>query len=71
LRADVAFVGRVAQAQLNKVLNDKDLALIDREPKCWYCKQPAKPYTVHDCGFSLNHIHQVIPLAEALKEVKE
>ncbi len=65
-----------AQAQLNKVLNDPDLALINRKKK-----EPENPFNYedecrefmayskarqdrHKAGFT----HSITPLAEALKE---
>lgn len=63
--ADFPVWYRVAQAQLNKVLNDPDLALIDREKLKAQIKLLADPKlkrqnypSIADC---------IIPLAEALK----
>ena len=56
----------IAKAQLNKVLNDPDLALIDRSEDFVTC--PRCGGTVWRPYPSPNGSYYVIPLAEALKE---
>jgi len=66
---------RTAKALLNKVLNDPDLALIDREGKM-PTRDHKKPRSIYgyeeaqrDYG-KAGFTHSIIPLRDAIKEVK-
>ena len=72
---EIDVLEELCQAQLNKVLNDPDLALIDRDDHtypdmtffCTNCKTMQKNAL---CNILGDKTHNIIHLAETLKEIR-
>ena len=72
---DVGRKFAIANSQLNKVLNDKDLALIDRDKKpdnivTWNFDVGKVVTDVKRNFYKAGFTHSIIPLADALKGKK-